>query len=141
MKKLIAAALTAFLMSFGLVATSSSPAAAACPYSGCIATDTNAAPLKTKASKKARLYARVTSFGNGRPEGSLTFTFVKRNGKSFEFTRPYPSPRGQRFVYSFKPLTKGAYSVIVTFVPSDDSAYEGSSDRVRKLVVKAPRRR
>ena len=56
-------------MSAGLVATASSPAAAApCAYPDeCFATETNAVGLDTKGPGKAGVYVKVTSFGNGQP--------------------------------------------------------------------------
>ncbi len=141
MKKIISAVLVAFLLSLGLVSTSSSPASAACPPSGCLPTETNALKLKPNGKNKARVFVRVTSFGNGKPDGSLNVTFVRRTGKSFQFARIYPSRDDRKFVYTFRPLPRGTYSVIVTFVPPEDSAYEGSSDQINELKVRGDRRR
>ncbi len=141
MKKLIAAILTAFLMSAGLVAGASSPAAAACPYTNCVATGTTAIGLKARAPHKAKVYVKVSSFGNGKPRGTLTFTFVDKRGRSFTFTRPYPKRHaGKKGVFNFKPLHKGKYNVVVTFNPRNGSVYEGSGDST-KVKVKGGRRR
>lgn len=140
MKKIVAAILTAFLMSAGLVAATSTTATAACPYQGCIATETQAIGLKAKAPNKAKIFVKVSSFGNGQPDGRLQFTFVNKRGESITFNRAYPSRKGKSKVYNFRPLAKGRYDVIVTFIPSDDSAYEGSSDST-KVTVRGGRRR
>ncbi|VXC53547.1 hypothetical protein [Nocardioides sp. AX2bis] len=139
MKKIFAAIITAFLMSAGLVATASSPASAApCTYPDtCFETSTSATGLTSKAPKKAKLFVKVSSFGNGRPDGRLTFTFVRANGNSMTFSRAYPSDNKK---YNFKGLRKGKYTVVVNFVPADGSQYLGSGDTT-KVKVKGAKRR
>ncbi len=141
MKKLIAAVLTAFLMSLGLVATSAPSATAApCPYQGCTKTGTEAIGLKSKARNKARIFVAVNSFGNGKPQGVLKFIFVnEKTGRSFQFFRPYPGG-GRNSVYGFRPVPKGKYTVVVNFAPANGSNFEGSSDTAN-VKVKGPRRR
>lgn len=96
MKKIFAAMITAFLLSAGLVATTSSPAAAVCTYpTTCFSTSAEAEALKAGA-KKAKLFVDVDTFGNGRATGVVVFTFLKDNGESVEFTRSYPAPRGEK---------------------------------------------
>ncbi len=127
MKKLIAAILTAFLMSAGLVATASSPAAADCPYTNCVPTGTSAVGVKAKAKHKAKVFVKVSSFGNGRPDGTVTFTFVKKNGRSIEFTRPYPKQGGgKRGVFNFsrspRASCRSSWSSTRTRTPSTRAA-------------------
>ena len=96
MKKIFAAIITAFLLSAGLVATTSSPAAAVCTYpTTCFPTGVLAEALKTGA-KKAKIFVDVDTLGNGRAVGPVVFTFVKDNGESVQFTRAYPAPRGEK---------------------------------------------
>lgn len=140
MKKLFAAVITAFLLSAGLVATTSSPASAApCTYPDtCFATSTDVIGLKSKAPSKAKLFVQASSFGNGRPDGRLSFTFVRADGTSFTLSRSF---NGKNRAYNFKGLREGEYSVIVTFIPSDDSQYLGSSDSTSVTVKDSKRRR
>ena len=64
-----------------------------------------------------------------------------KSGNSFTFVKFYPKRgKGREGVYNFKPLRKGKYSVIVSFVPRDGSSFQGSSDTT-KVKVKGKRRR
>lgn len=139
MKKIFAAIITAFLLSAGLVATASSPASAApCTYPDtCFATGTNAIGLNTKAPRRAKVFTRVTSFGAGRPTGTVSFTFVKANGVAVTRTRVYS---GGNNTYGFRGMAPGRYTVIVEFIPADGSPYLGSSDTTT-VKIKAPKRR
>ena len=138
MKKIFAAIVTAFLLSAGLVATTSSPAAAVCTYpTTCFPTSTEAAGLKAGA-KKAKLFVRVGTFGNGPATGSIVFTFVRGDGKTAEFTRSYPAPKGRENVYNFRGLVKGDYTVVVSYQGTDEK-YQGSSTST-ETEVKGPRR-
>ena len=141
MKKLFAAIITAFLMSAGLVATSTSTASAAdCPYQGCTYTETQAVGLKSRAPRKARIYVNVSSFGNGRPQGVIRFTFVnERTGRSFTATRNFPGG-GRNSVFGFRPVPKGKYTVVVNYAPADGTNFQGSSDTAN-VRVKGGRRR
>lgn len=139
MKKIFAAVITAFLMSAGLVATTSSPAAAACTYPAtCFPTITQGSGLNAGANK-AKVFVRVGTFGNGRATGPVVFTFVKNNGKSFTFTRDYPAARGKGNIFNFRGLNKGRYTVIVTYQGTDEK-YLGSGTSFNTR-VKGPRRR
>ena len=136
MKKLIAAVLTAFLMSLGLVATTTSTASAAdCDYpQTCVDTTTDASGLKTKTKNTARIRIRPSSAGNGKPAGKVTVFFVNNKGNVKSFTRNLSS--GTNGVFTFRGLTGGRHTVIVTFTPAKDSPYLASSDTT-KVQVKA----
>ena len=144
MKKLIAAIAAAVMMSFGLVATTTSSASAApCQYpQTCFETQTNAVGLRANGRRVAKIFVGVTSFGNGRPTGVVGFTFVNpRTGKSTYFQRRYPSANGRSKVFTFAPLRAGKYKVIVTFAPEDDSQYLGSSTTTKVKVKGGKKRR
>ena len=71
----------AVLISAGLAAFVGSPAQAACPYTGCIDTNTKiSAPDSVKVGKTAKIGVRVTSAGNAEPKGRVTVKVQRRNG-------------------------------------------------------------
>jgi hypothetical protein len=134
MKKLFAAIIGAALMFSGLVSVAGSAHAAAEPYPGSVKTRTIAEGLATKESHAAKVYVKVTSYGNGAPSGKLEFTFVhKRSGKADGFTRAYDADAKR---YTFHGLRPGTYAVVVNFVPPEDSVYKPSTAKTRTKVRK-----
>ena len=129
MKKLIAGLIGTVLMSSGLAAVTAAPAdAAQAPYPHTIKTRTIAVGLKAKKPHVAKVFVKVTSYGNGKPTGSLEFNFVKRkNGKNYAFTRAYDGVHR----YKFHGMQGGTYAVVVNFVPPNNSVYKSSTAKTR----------
>ena len=118
MKKLIAGIIGTVLMASGLAATATSADAAAAPYPGTVKTRTIAVGLKAAKPHVAKVFVKVTSYGNGQPTGRLEFNFVKKaNGKTYAFTRSYDGVHR----YKFHGMQAGTYAVVVNFIPPDSS--------------------
>lgn len=85
MQKIFSAIIVAVMMAAGLVAASGSTAGAAeCPYGGCFATSTRIdTPEGVTRGERARIRVKVTSAGNGAPQGQVTITVRRRTGGYF----------------------------------------------------------
>ena len=129
MKRLIAGIVGTVLMASGLAAVTTSTAdAAQAPYPGTVKTRTIAVGLKASKPHVAKVFVKVTSYGNGKPTGSLEFNFVKRaNGKTYSFTRSYDGVHR----YKFHGMQAGTYAVVVNFIPPDNSVYKSSTAKTR----------
>lgn len=132
MKKIVAGIIGAVVMTSGLTAvTASSADAGVAPYPGTVKTRTIAVGLRSKQPHVAKVFVKVTSYGNGKPTGRLEFTFVKRaNGKNYTFSRGYDGVHR----YKFHGLQSGTYAAVVNFVPPDNSVYRPSSAKTRVTV-------
>lgn len=128
MKKLIAAIFAAVLMAAGLVTVSGGAATAACPYTGCVATDSDVSgPNILKRGNKPRLTITVDTNGNADPRGTVRL-IIKRDNGGFFFTRNvYYS--GETKTIIGPDLNKlGRHTVTIRFIPRDGSPYKRSSD-------------
>ena len=94
MKKLLVGMVAAALMALGLVGGISSPAQAIeCPYTGCVATSTNASgPSTIKRGTRPTIDVRVSVVaGTGSPEGLIRIACTKRSAVkavSYSYTGP-----------------------------------------------------
>lgn len=141
MKKFVAGAAGAMLMSAGLVA-SAGTAAHADPYPGTVATTTTvSAPAKVKRKKTVNVCATVTvKSGTGTPVGTLTFT-VTRNAGKFTQTASFAYSGGQT-CFQTKALKKaGGYTARVQYTSRAGTVFNDSSNSVGFDVVKKKRRR
>lgn len=128
MKKLIVGMVATVMVAAGLVAASGTSASAA-PYPGTVQTRTSAVGLGPFTGK-AKVYVRVIS-DSGKPKGTVNLTFVNRkSGASTSFNRDYG---GSAKTYTFD-VNKGRYSVLVTFVPPDDSKWKPSTAKTKVRV-------
>lgn len=138
MKKTFVAFLATVLMSFGLVATTTSPAQADCPYSSCIRTVTQAnarAVLETGGSAKVRV--QVNAPGNGAPTGQVQIV-LRRKGGGFQKTKTVPYT-GAKVKVKFNNLAPaGRYIATASFIPGTGSIYEGSTGTVSIRVKDNP---
>ncbi|GAB2888761.1 hypothetical protein [Nocardioides pacificus] len=127
MKKLIAGILSAFLMTFGLVAFSGAPASAE-PYPDGTPTETEVKPAPPSPGQKPRITVNVDPVaGQGAPRGHVFITFVRRDGKfTYSFKR-FTTGDSKTFVFP-KVKKAGRYVVTVTFVPNTMSSYAPSSN-------------
>lgn len=126
MKKTLSVILATVLMSFGLVAATSSAAQADCPYASCIRTTTQATTRAiVPTGGRVTVRVRVRAPGNAIPTGSVQVT-VKRKGGGYEIsrTRPY---NGGRIKMRFRGLRPaGRYLAVATYLPSATSVFLSS---------------
>ncbi|WP_110182321.1 hypothetical protein [Nocardioides solisilvae] len=127
MKKLIAGAAAAGLLTAGLVGTAGTANAA--PYPGSVVTDTKTqAPLVIKRNK-VKIKVDVGVDGNVTPKGKLIFIVKKPNGKKVK--RVQRTYKGKKR-YSTGDLPRGKYKMVVKFVPNNkNSVYKRSRDVVK----------
>ncbi len=123
MKKLIAAIFAALLMSMGLVAFGAGSATAACPYPGCIPTSTSASGSVD--GKFLTVTANVSTAGNGQPRGTVKITADRINGKGFKSRGA--SVKAAEDGVKLKLQRAGTWEITVTYVPTENSVYAGSS--------------
>lgn len=122
MKKVIAGAIAAFLMTTGLVAfAGGSTNAADCPYTGCIQTLTGVNAVDARKPGKVRVNFRVRTVGNAVPRGTVRI-IIKRPGTFRAKNVAYP---GRNRVI-FLGLPDGKYRVIAKFIPGTDTAFARS---------------
>ena len=107
MKRLIIGLIAAVLMGTGLVGISAVTASAACPYTGCVNTNTSVSgPSKVIKGESARFCVNVGSAGNGKPKGTVTLSIHRKKGKfGYTATKPY---HGER-CFGTPSLRKGGY--------------------------------
>lgn len=138
MKKLIAAIFVALLTTAGLVATTTSTANAACPYTQCVATDAKiAVPLTVKAGKAATIKVTVKAkSGNASPVGRVTVT-VKKVGGGFTQKISKSVGGGKTYAFVTKRLTKaGKYTATAVYVPKSGSVFKGDTTTKSFRVVR-----
>jgi hypothetical protein len=130
MKKLIVGLLASFMVAAGLVAFSSTPATAACPYTACIATTTtaNAAAVKVRRPATVTVRVKAARSGNTPVRGSLTVT-VKRVGGGFSKVIRSSYTGSAKKVRTPRLNKKGRYTVVVRFTPARNSIYKASNGR------------
>lgn len=139
MKKMIAALGTAFVLSTGLVATSGSPAMAACQsdYSNPCAptTTTISGPSvisgKPVAKKSATYTCKVTAATSRVPKGQIRFTVRKAGGGKIIVDQRKATPTAS---FSTGPLKKGEYTVRCTYVKKKNAQFRTSSASKRLRV-------
>ena len=137
MKKFVAGAVGAVMMSAGLVA-SAGTAAHADPYPPTVATTTTAfVAKKVKQNRSANVCGTVTvTSGSGTPVGTVTFK-VKRGKFSLSKSFGYA---GGKICYRTGKLKKtGKYKVKVIFDAKPGTVYKDSSDSASFKVVKPQR--
>lgn len=136
MKKFLGAATSAVMLAGGAVALASSPAQAACPYSGCIATSTFIdAPDEVKRGNSAEICIRVGTDGNGQAKGTVTITVVRGKG-GFEFTdsKKYNDRRECFETPALRQL--GNYVIKARFDKKPGSRWKDSDNRDEFQVVR-----
>ena len=137
MKKLIAAIFAAVLMTAGLVSFTSAPATAACPYTGCVRTDTEVSgPNVLNRGTKPRLTLTVTTNGNAKPRGWVRLV-IRRNAGGFSTVRNVYYGGETKVVIGPELNKLGTYTVAARFTPADGSAFKPSFDR-KNIRVKRP---
>lgn len=140
MKKFISAIIMTALVGLGLVAFTSTPAQAACPYTACINTTTTVkAPAQKRAPKSVPIKVSVAAPGNAVPQGTVRVVVTKAsNGRvKFDSTLPYAGGQVQFITQS---LRKGTYGVTATFNANPQSVFNSSSAST-SFVVKPRRKR
>lgn len=136
MKKLFAVMISALMMAGALVAFAVSPASAACPYTGCVETFTHIdAPDEVKRGNTATICGRVTTDGNGRPEGRL-FLVVRRSKGDFKFTDTKKYNDRKECFETPKLTLRGNYTVKMSFERKPGSGYKDSDNATEFRVVR-----
>lgn len=128
MKKFAFSLLAAVLMSFGLVATSGSPANAyECPYTGCFGTQTDVeGPGSVVQGSRPKYHITVVALGSeDSPSGEVLLTFTNPRGRlkaNRTVTAPYDGG-----VLTLRPAKKfnkpGAWSINAKFTSADGPYY------------------
>lgn len=129
MKKLIASIFVAVLMTAGLVATTTSTANAACPYTSCVATEVKLArPLEVKKGQRAHMKVDVVAqSGNAEPVGRVTLIVKKVGGGFFQKTVKSVSG-GDPVGFVTKRLFKtGRYTATAVYAPRSGSVFKGDA--------------
>ena len=125
MKKLLAAIVATALMGLGLVAVSSQPASAACPYTACINTATSVrTPAQKRAGKSVPIKVIVTAPGNVVPRGTVKVEVFRYGKKKYTSNLPYA---GGQITFVTQTLKRGVHVVNVTFTPDPGSVWNASS--------------
>ncbi|MCW2797037.1 hypothetical protein [Nocardioides sp.] len=128
MKKLIVGLFAALLMGTGLVAFTDGAAVAACPYTGCIDTSTDAGGQHVvRRGSRPSTIVRVFTAGNGQPKGTVFVTYERvKGGFSKTVTVGY---HGHSVSFKGPVLTKtGKYKVVAHFSPKSGSPWSPSQD-------------
>ncbi len=136
MKKLFLGLLAAMLMAAGLVASvGSSPAQAACPYTGCFETKTGLTVNPAGNGPRVRTFtATVRPVGTDQiPDGVFVFRFKRVGGGAQFATRTIKQSTTITLTRKFAP---GKYNVRVTFVAEDNSPFKDSRSTNRQFTVK-----
>ncbi len=140
MKKILSAIIMTALMGLGLVAVSSEPASAACPYTACVNTTTTVkAPAKKRVPRSVPIRVSVAAPGNVVPQGTVTVVVTKvSNGRvKFNSTLPYS---GGFLQFTMQSTRKGIYSVVATFTANPSSVFNSSSASTTFKMKKKKRR-
>lgn len=141
MKKFFASILVAMLMAAGLVATTGGSAQAACPYTGCIATNTkvNAPNDDVARHNFARIRVRVKAPGsNAEPTGQIKVV-VRRKADGEVYYRERKAYEGGKLVFITPKLHKlGKYFVVARFRPPANSVFTRSTGTDSFRVVRQP---
>lgn len=143
MKKLIAALFAAVLMAAGLVTFTSGTATAACPYTGCIASDSEVTGTTAlKSGNNPRFTISVERAGNTKaaanndPKGTVRLV-IKRKGGGFSATRNVYYGGSAKTIVGPKLFKLGTYTATIRFIPAANSRYSGSVDT--KVIKVKPR--
>ena len=137
MKKLFLGLLAAMLMAAGLVASvGSSPAQAACPYTGCFETKTGLTVTPERDGPARRTFtATVRPVGTPqRPDGVFVFRFKRVGGGAQFATRSIKQGASVTLTRVFK--VPGKYNVRVTYVAGENSPFKDSRSTNRQFTVK-----
>lgn len=143
MKKILAGAIGAMMMSAGLVA-SAGTAAQADPYPGAVATTTTVtAPSKLNRKKQATICATVTArTGTVQPVGTVTLSVTKNsNGKSISGGTFVNYAGGTVCITTAKLKKTGGYTARAQFVSRPGTVFTDSSGSAGFDVVKKKKRR
>jgi hypothetical protein len=128
MKKMFAVVLVTLLASFGLVATTTGPATAACPYTACINTASDATGnTNLTAGRKAKIKVTVAAPNSNVPVSGTVSITVERKKGGFEktYTKSYT---GSKLKLNTGKLGQpGRYKVTVIFTPPANSVFNPST--------------
>ncbi len=137
MKKILSAIILTALVGFGLVAVTSAPANAACPYTACINTTTTVkTPAQRQARKSVPVKVNVTAPGNAIPQGTVTVGITKNGKGVYQSSQPY---LGGRVTFVTQSLKKGTYNVTAYFTANPSSVFNSSQASTSFVIIKRRR--
>lgn len=136
MKRLMIGIASATLLGGGLAAVSAETASAACPYTGCVPTNTSVKVPNAPVAKggKAKICVKVTTSGSGEARGRVSVAVRKRSGGGIVFadSKRYDG----RTCFKTGPLrAAGKYFARGSFQASAKSPFD-DSDNTAVFVVK-----
>jgi len=136
MKKLIIGLFAAILMGSGLVAFTGGSAIAACPYTGCVSTNTVVfGDTSLERGDRPVSHVKVKTDGNATPKGSIKMIYDRVKG-GFHRTKTVDYNGGKIQVVGPRLKKLGRYIVTAKFIPNEGSVFGRSSDsyslRVRR---------
>ena len=138
MKKLLSAIIMTALVGLGLVAVSSPPANAACPYTACINTTTSSRrPPRSGLASRWRSRSMSLLLATSFPKGTVTVGITKNGKGVYQSTQAYA---GGRLTFVTQSLRRGNYAVTATFTANPSSVFN-SSNATTSFVIKKKRRR
>ncbi len=135
MKKMFAAIVATVMMTFGLVATTATPAQADCPYTSCIPTKTKPKVKKVvPVGTKVTVCAKVKPIGsNATPVGRLKINVRQKNGQIIK--KQFVAYNGGNVCIQTPKLTvKGQYALRVKYKPAANSVFIKSSG-IKKFIA------
>lgn len=127
MKRLMIGFATATLLGGGFAAVSAGTASAACPYTGCVPTNTTVTVPNAPVAKggTAKICVKVTTSGSGKAKGRVNIAVKKRSGGPvFADSKKYD---GKTCFRTGKLTKPGKYLARATFQASSKSPF-GDSD-------------
>ena len=136
MKKIVAGVFASSMLAAGLVGGSTGSAVAAEPYPGSVKTFTQvSAPDELDRGDRARICVKVTSNGNGRPEGKVTIRVIRSKG-GFKFVDLEKYDGGKVCFRTPKLKMRGNYIVKAIFDRKAGSVWKDSDNRTEFRVVR-----
>ena len=128
MRRTFAALIAMIMMAAGLVAVSGSTATAACPYTGCVRTNTKVNADDVKRHRKATIVVKVTTSSNKQPKGQVTVRVKRRHGGYF-FVDSTRYRGGKVYFRTDKLHKRGKYIVKAVYDRKPGSPYQDSDNR------------
>ncbi len=128
MQRMFAGLIVMLMMAAGLVGVSGSSANAACPYTGCIRTNTRVNADDVEQHRRATIVVRVTTSSNRQPRGQVTVRVKRRHGGYF-FLDSTIYRGGKVYVRTDRLHKPGKYIVKAIFDRKPGSPYRDSDNR------------
>jgi hypothetical protein len=136
MKKLIIGLFAAILMGTGLVAFTGGSAIAACPYTGCVDTNTNASgDTSLERGDRPVTTVKVKTDGNATPKGDIKVIYQRIKG-GFYRTKTVAYSGGKIEITGPRLRKLGRYTITTKYIPRSSSVYDRSRDSYKVRVTR-----